>query len=166
VSLGSYEGVFIDIEDAAFKMCPSTMMRNSSRVVLSIPRLSGVYDGEYRRRVICRVARGLGRAGSHPTVEWPNTTCAGPKCTSDLVLILFIMGDSLIKLPPDQAFRQRPPFPYDARSCHRPNSTSTTSLGPLIRIPRSSLVLRRLPMHLYMETHAATPSQSPTVGRA
>lgn len=67
VSLGSYEGVFIDIEDAAFKMCPSTMMRNSSRVILSIPRLSGVDDGEYRRRVVCRVARGLGRARSHPT---------------------------------------------------------------------------------------------------
>ena len=42
------------------------MMRNSSRVILSIPRLSGVDDGEYRRRrVKCRVARGLGRARSH-----------------------------------------------------------------------------------------------------
>ena len=67
VSLGSYVGVFIDIEDAAFKTCHSTMMRNSSRVILTIPRLSGVDNGEYRRRVIYRVARGLGRARSHPS---------------------------------------------------------------------------------------------------
>ena len=48
MSLDSYERVFIDIENTVFKMGPSTMMRNSSRVILSIFRLSGIDDDEYR----------------------------------------------------------------------------------------------------------------------
>ena len=112
VSLGSYVGVFIDIEDAAFKMRPSTMMRNSSRVILSIPRLSGVDDGEYRRWAICRVARGLGRARSHPTIDrdvfrqFSDIACPGPRShpltitTVTLVLILFIEDDTLIIFNP------------------------------------------------------------------
>jgi hypothetical protein len=58
------------------------------------------------------------------------------------------------KLLPDQAFRQRPPFPHDARTCHLPNSTSTTSLGSLIR--RSSLVLRRPPRASHVCVHGNT----------
>ena len=65
-SLGSYERVFIDVEDAAFEMCPSTMVSDSSSVILSIPRLCGVDDGERRGgQVVCRMAGGRTRSHSN-----------------------------------------------------------------------------------------------------
>ena len=64
--LGSYERVFIDVEDAAFEMCPSTMVSDSSCVILSIPRLCGVDDGERRGgQVVCRMAGGRTRSHSN-----------------------------------------------------------------------------------------------------
>ena len=65
-SLGSYERVFIDVEDAAFEMCPSTMVGDSSCVILSIPCLCGVDDGERRGgQVVCRMAGGRTRSHSN-----------------------------------------------------------------------------------------------------
>jgi hypothetical protein len=95
-----------------------------------------------------------------------------------LVLILFIADDSLIIFNPRNCVIQtdreglwkntqllkggkaatRPslssPFPHDARTCHLPNSTSTTSLGSLIR--RSSLVLRQPPTPSHACVHGNT----------
>jgi hypothetical protein len=51
VNSGSYKRVFIDIKDTGIEMCPPTMLSNSSRIVLSIPGLCGVDDGEGRRQI-------------------------------------------------------------------------------------------------------------------
>jgi hypothetical protein len=68
---GSYERVFIDVEDAACKMCSPTMMGDSSCVVLGIPCLCGVDDGKRGRQVACRMAGG--RARRHPQIRVSRT---------------------------------------------------------------------------------------------
>ena len=48
VGPGSYERIFINIEHVAFEMCPLAMMSNPSCIILSVPHLHGVDDGERR----------------------------------------------------------------------------------------------------------------------
>ena len=66
VGPGSYERIFFDIEHAAFEMCPPAMMSDPSRIILGVPRLRGVDDGERRRQIVCRAMRG--RTRSHPNL--------------------------------------------------------------------------------------------------
>ena len=61
VSQGSYERIFINIKYTAFEMCHPTMMGNSSCIILGIPRLRSIDDGEHRQHVVCRVVKGRAR---------------------------------------------------------------------------------------------------------
>ena len=58
VSPGSYERIIIHIKHAAFVVRFPATLSDSSRVVLGVPCLCGVDDGESKRQIRCRVMRG------------------------------------------------------------------------------------------------------------
>ena len=162
-SLSSYERVFIDVENAAFKMCPPTMMSNSSGVILSIARLCGIYDGERRRgQVGCRMAGGGTR--SHPNLlpnarDPSHTLDTGP---SRSVAPCDRAGRSLPRLDcpflsslvPNQVYSPCPPPFYPASDAEIHLSSSQNPPGnyrlmSVTVIPRrsASLPMRKMQRH-------------------